>query len=399
MRKLRVGIILRDDYSPTVGGGFSYTSYLINKIRSTKFNNAEIVYFSKNEILKLDNINLVNKLPVKKRLNLFLKVILKCASIIGFAKIVNILKSIENKYEKELSRQLYSLIDLFYFPTSWSSFTNYPYIYTMWDIGHLNSFAFPELSMKGAFDHRKKIHDYEVQKALMVLVESETGKKQAQQYLNLNPDRIRIIPLFPSQITEEVIIAKKPTIQNFEFIFYPAQFWAHKNHFNLLHAFKILLNDFPNLKLIFTGSDHGNKEYISKVINSLKLEDSVIDLGFVEITELKWLYLNALGLVMPTLLGPTNMPLLEAAELGCSVACSNLEGHREQLGDYAYYFDPLNIENMYSVILEMIFDKREKRIKTYKSKFNIDNAIESLDRVFGELRNIRFCWGNDGEFI
>ncbi|MEZ4879119.1 MAG: glycosyltransferase [Chitinophagales bacterium] len=85
------------------------------------------------------------------------------------------------------------------------------------------------------------------------------------------------------------------------FIHYPAQFWSHKNHYNLLLAFKVIIK-YPNLKLILTGSNKGNKAYIINLINHLDLSQKVIDLGFISREELKWLYLNSFGLVMPTFL-------------------------------------------------------------------------------------------------
>jgi glycosyltransferase involved in cell wall biosynthesis len=192
-----------------------------------------------------------------------------------------------------------------------------------------------------------------------------------------------------------VSIPLKLSQLNSTFIHYPAQFWAHKNHYNLLVAFRNVLNEFPDLKLIFTGSDKGNKNYITSLIKEMKLNNSVIDLGFVSNEELKWLYLNSSGLVMPTLLGPTNMPLLEAAELNCPVACSNFPGHIEQLGDYGYYFNPESPEEIAQVLVKMLNENKDQKIKKYVSKFNISETIKQIDKSFSEIKQIRFTWGNN----
>ncbi len=180
-----------------------------------------------------------------------------------------------------------------------------------------------------------------------------------------------------------------------KFIHYPAQFWPHKNHYNLLVAFKNILFEFPNLKLIFTGSDKGNKDYIMSTIKQMKLDNNVIDLGFVSNAELKWLYINSSGLAMPTLLGPTNMPLLEAAELNCPVACSNFPGHIEQLGDYGYYFNPESPEDIAQVLIEMLNENKDYKIKKYIRKFNISETIKQIDKSFSEIKQIRFTWGKN----
>jgi glycosyltransferase involved in cell wall biosynthesis len=43
---------------------------------------------------------------------------------------------------------------------------------------------------------------------------------------------------------------------------------------------------------------------------------------------------------MPTFFGPTNIPYLEAFQLGCPVVASDLPGIREQVGDAALLVDP-----------------------------------------------------------
>lgn len=114
------------------------------------------------------------------------------------------------------------------------------------------------------FENRESFHRHRIEKALMVFTESDTGKKDVQKYYNMNADRIRIVPLFPSTVIDKNRISRKP--EKIEdgcfFIHYPAQFATHKNHYNLLIAFSKLVKEFPSLKLIFTGSDKGNKEYL-----------------------------------------------------------------------------------------------------------------------------------------
>ena len=253
--------------------------------------------------------------------------------------------------------------------------------------------------MNNVFEGRKYHHDHYPHKALMIFAESNAGKQNIIKYLQINAARIKVVPLFPSEIVNEDIVPKLPETlaPDLFFIHYPAQYWAHKNHFNLLIAFRILIEKFPAIKLILTGSDKGNKEYIKQLIAEYHLDSSVIDLGFVSNEELKWLYLHSRGLVMPTFLGPTNMPLLEAAELDCPVACSKLDGHVEQLGDYGYYFDPSNPEEIASTICTMINDTTNNIKRIYKNNFNINNAIESIDKAFSELKYIRFCWGTNDD--
>jgi glycosyltransferase involved in cell wall biosynthesis len=59
---------------------------------------------------------------------------------------------------------------------------------------------------------------------------------------------------------------------------------------------------------------------------------------------------------MPTFFGPTNIPPLEAFELGCPVATSRIYGVPEQLGDAALLFDPHSIEEIHDCLVRLWMD-------------------------------------------
>ena len=90
---------------------------------------------------------------------------------------------------------------------------------------------------------------------------------------------------------------------------------------------------------------------------------------------------------MPTLLGPTNMPLLEAACLDCPVICSDLEGHREMLGDYALYFNPYSPEDI-SFTLGSFLSTKAKNYLNKKSliihTFFSPECIFSIHEAFAK---------------
>src|ERR1700733_7277535 len=310
MRKLRIGVWLHE-IAPTKGGAYGYYTEIIRALSTYPFKDAEIVFLSDKNIASDSFVvhvikNKPHKSPILRK----------------------ILEKMKSKQVDAFKNEIYAYADIVYYPTQFCFSTDIPYIYTLWDLGHLDTYAFPELVMNGNFEYRRKNNDLIVHKALAIFTESETGKNECERYLNIHRDRIKVIPIFPSGVVNTECTSVKPIkIKEGEmFIHYTAQYWAHKNHYNLLLAMVEVVKKFPEIKLIFTGSDKGNKEYILKTVNELNLTKNVIDLGFVSLPELRWLYQNSHGLIMPTLFGPTNMPPLEAAELGCPVACTNLPG-------------------------------------------------------------------------
>ncbi|MDR0799418.1 MAG: glycosyltransferase, partial [Dysgonamonadaceae bacterium] len=195
---------------------------------------------------------------------------------------------------------------------------------------------------------------------------------------------------------QQQAILEEYQLKQHQFFFYPAQFWAHKNHTVLLAAFAQLLCSYPDYQLVLTGSDKGNKSYIQSLATQLGIESNIRFVGFVAMETINTLYRNAAALVMPTYLGPTNMPLIEAMELDCPVVCSDLKGHREMMGDAAIYFDPSNKEELYQSLSEVIKNRRrylqnlKQRKKT--TPFRIDFAMQQINEALKAVAVVRETW-------
>jgi len=394
MRKLRVGVWLHGKLPSYYGGAFSYYTELSTAIKNYRFKDAEIVFLSNGKIYS-DEFEYKTILWKPLRSKIFKLLLRIVTSIHPIGK--GLRKQLEESIKKEadkLRNEVLQYADLIYYLTQSNVYPDVPYVYTLWDLGHFSSYAFPEMTQDENFEVREKHHHLLYHKALMAFAESETGKRESVKYLRTNENRVKVVPIFASGIVHPECASVKPEKMNGSefFIHYPAQYWAHKNHYNLLAAMPAVIKVFPEIQLILTGSDQGNKRHIVDIIHTLKLEKNIKEIGFVSIPELRWLYEHSQGLVFPSLLGPTNMPPLEAAGLNCPVACTNLGGHIEELGDYGYYFDGLNQNDIAEKIIEMIRDKKAGVTKKFESRFNIDSALKAIDEAFSELKNLRFCW-------
>jgi glycosyltransferase involved in cell wall biosynthesis len=127
----------------------------------------------------------------------------------------------------------------------------------------------------------------------------------------------------------------------------------------------------------------------------------VIIPGFVTQDELSVFYKNAIALAMSSYLGPTNMPLIEAAHLNCPVLCSNLEGHKEILGDNALYFDPSNVDaiknTMQQVLDKNVRDKLRVSANEFirNSPFKLSHSLKELEKILLQTKSKRKTWGID----
>ena len=228
--------------------------------------------------------------------------------------------------------------------------------------------------LKEGFEYREKLYRQEVRKAALILVDSELGKAQlveSYQDVEKNLDRkARVLPFIPPMYIYENGEGVKPKTElPQKYIFYPAQFWSHKNHIRLLEAVKLLKGKNIDIQLVLVGSEQNNSNTVADSIQKFELEKNVLILGYVSNDEMVYLYKNARALVMPTLFGPTNIPPLEAFCLGCPVATSRIYAIPEQLGDAALLFDPRNVTEIAQCIEKLWNDDslcEELKKKGYK---------------------------------
>jgi glycosyltransferase involved in cell wall biosynthesis len=188
-----------------------------------------------------------------------------------------------------------------------------------------------------------------------------------------------------------------------DFLIYPAQFWPHKNHVNVLIALALIKQRRRILiEMVFTGSDKGNERYVREKTLELGLSNQVHMLGFVPREDLTALYCEALALTFASFLGPDNIPPLEAFALGCPVIASRVSGAEEQLGDAALLFEPDDPEQLASAILA-IYDDHELRARlifkgTEVARSRTSEAyLTRVCRLLDKFAATRRCWGNNYE--
>ena len=234
-----------------------------------------------------------------------------------------------------------------------------PYIATVWDLQHRLQPWFPEVSADGIWAGRELQYKYFLSRASYVIVGTEAGRDEVELFYQIPKFRIYKLPhptptfAFNSANVDTFDVCKKYNIPQ-RYIFYPAQFWAHKNHINLLHAIKIIHEKYRiELPLVLVGTDKGNAEHVRQVAQDLGIANQLHMLGFVPQGDLYDLYKNASMLAYVSLCGPENLPPLEAFAAGCPVLATEVSGSAEQFDDAVLFCDPKNTQDIADKIYEL----------------------------------------------
>ena len=403
-QKIKIAVIF--DQKLKSGGGYQQAvnaSILISKLN---LNFSEISFYSlvKKNIEILDEKNIkVNflKINIFEKIFIFLKTSPRFHLIHQLINIFIPINIFENKMYKEK-------IDLVYFvsPSRLASdLKNLNFIFTIWDLCHRDNPEFPEVKKDNQFETREKIYKQVLPKACAVIVDSEVGKKNLVKRYLIDQERVYVVPFEPSTRIKD--FAGKKSNKVFEsikynlsspYVFYPAQYWPHKNHVYILEGIKELESNFSQkINAIFTGSDKGNLDYLKEYAFHLGLYDRIYFLDFVSDQEIIDLYKSSLALVMPSYFGPTNLPPLEAFCLGIPVLYPDLHGMREQVLGAGLL---INLAEPYSMAIQInkllkYPSLREELIMTGKKKY-IENSKEKkeliLEKILKDFYFRRICW-------
>ncbi len=283
--------------------------------------------------------------------------------------------------------------DLWIFPSQdiWSYSLPINSISTVHDLMHRYEKNFPEAGSKKEYLFREIHYERTCKYSKGILVDSELGKQQLVESYNANESKIFILPFIaPKYIFEENDVDLADYDLPKKYIFYPAQFWEHKNHKGLVNAVSLIINKLPDLKVVLVGAPNNGYKELIQLIGKMNLQNVFIFLDHVPDKHMSTLYKNARALIMPTFFGPTNIPPLEAFATGCPVAVSNVYAMPEQVGETGLLFDPRSPEDIANTIHNLWTDdnlvKRlsEKGIKK-STKWRKDHFNSELLNIVNQL--------------
>lgn len=358
---------------PSAGGGFTYTEMVVQAARTASFD-VDVVF------LDYDTINRSEEWRLS-----------------GNHTGPGIAQDSKFHFSNSLNYHLDMLkIDLIWVTIVLSNLDlRIPYVTTVWDLAHRYFPFFPEVSTEGWLWHeREAYYKAMLPRASFILTGSRQGAREIETCYGIPAERIRTIPMPAPRMSASR--ARIPDVIKRPYLFYPAQFWAHKNHVRAIKALAVLRRDF-DLDLVLVGADHGNEAYVRACVAAEGLTDRVHFLGFVERDIVDALYRGAEALIYLSFFGPDNIPPLEAIECGCPVVVSDHPGHREQLEDAAVFVDPLDECAIAKAVADLLADRSAKARLSAAGRALIETRrpedyVAAVSRIFNEFARYQACW-------
>jgi glycosyltransferase involved in cell wall biosynthesis len=172
-----------------------------------------------------------------------------------------------------------------------------------------------------------------------------------------------------------------------DYLLYPAAPRPAKNHSRLLRAFRVLLADHPDARLVLCGPAQQDWASLRRLIDEYGLTGSVDLAGHLPLDRLRAYYSSARGLIFPSLHEGFGLPVLESLAAGCPVAAASTTSLPEVAGASADYFDPRNTEEIASAmdgLLRLSASERSARVAAGRARA----AAFGMERMALETANV-----------
>ena len=244
-------------------------------------------------------------------------------------------------------------VDLLFCPFTAPTYSEpgVPTVSVVYDLQHrdLPQFFSPhEIGLRNAFMNEVS------QKADHIVCISEHVRQAVLKHLKTDPERTHTVHVCiqsrlstPDQTSVDTQRSDLG-ISALPYMFYPANYWPHKNHRMLLTAYGMFLsrNWNNNMDLVFTGALEDLQKELKYAVEQMGLAERVHFLGFLPQEQLEAVWHGCEFLIFPSLYEGFGIPVLEAMSIGKAVLCSNSTSLPEVAGDAALYFDPRRPEDI-----------------------------------------------------
>jgi glycosyltransferase involved in cell wall biosynthesis len=218
---------------------------------------------------------------------------------------------------------------------------------------------------------------------------SQFTKDDLVKFSGINPDKVRVI----YEAADKIETKPEPVLElvGKKYLLFVGRPNPHKNLNRLVEALAKLQQTQPNVLLVLAGKTDPNYEQLQKYVSQKNLTSQVVFTDFIDDSQLRWLYENALAYVFPSLSEGFGLPGLEAMCYRLPVVSSNATCLPEIYQDAALYFDPLDIDDMAHKLERIVSDpalqadlakKGSALVKTYSWQKTAQQTLDAYLSVF-----------------
>lgn len=210
---------------------------------------------------------------------------------------------------------------------------------------------------------------YHLRFATLYAVQTEIMRSRLCKRFHIPEQKVYLLPNAAARTEHSHTLSPDIALPNGQFkLLFLSKYYSHKN-FEILIPLARLIRQ-RKLPITFTltirSRESKGAAKLMKMVRDHDLQDMIQSVGNIPAEEVHQLLCAHDGLFLPTLLESFSGAYAEAINCNVPIFTSHYDFATSMLGDAAFYFDPLNAENILHIIRqamekpELIADKKEK---------------------------------------
>jgi glycosyltransferase involved in cell wall biosynthesis len=221
----------------------------------------------------------------------------------------------------------------------------------------------PHLFSRGAWWKREIGFRMQVAAGRTIMLSSEDAREDCEHYYRSTRGRTRTVH-FAVPPGKQFSIQDARAIADYyglpeQFIFMPNQFWRHKNHLLVLEALAILKRRGNRIVVAASGKqvDPRDPGYFSAIVETQEkygLQQELRLLGLIPYEHIGMLMRASIAMLNPSLFEGWSTTVEEARALNTPMVLSDLEVHKEQMGDQAIYFERNSAQSLADTLEQFV---------------------------------------------
>ena len=187
-----------------------------------------------------------------------------------------------------------------------------------------------------------------------ILTNSNFTASEIQSMTGVPQEKISVIPLGYNSshfrpINSSLLRHPRP------YLLHVGQAYYHKNLRRMIHAFAMLVDQYPEVDFILLGKPHPTETpRLKALVRDLEVQDRVIFKEYVPFDDLPSWYSGALALLYASMWEGFGLPIIEAMACGCPVITSCGSACEEVAGDSAVLVDPSEVLDIHSATVQVL---------------------------------------------
>lgn len=264
-------------------------------------------------------------------------------------------------------------------------FHDTPYVLTIHDVIFMEEGLMNEKEKERSKDRLQK----KIERSSAIVYISEYAKTSTHKYFRI-PENIREYVIYngnPANCAPDISSVQASPKLDKPFLFSLGQFMEKKNFHTLIG----MLSHLDEYHLVIGGNhNHSYKKIIDEEVKKYNLEHRVSFPGKISEIEKHYFLQNCTAFVFPSLHEGFGLPPIEAMAYGKPVFLANRTSLPEIGGEYAFYWDTFDPENMADTVKSGLktFSNNPgfaEKVKAHVSKFDWSNTAKEYLRVYNEV--------------